>query len=81
MNRIASIPVTQRGPDGRPYTVRRISAAVKDYTCPACGQIVPTGSAHVVAWPNDSLFGPEADLAQRRHWHTHCWDRGLRPLY
>ena len=30
----------------------------------------------VVAWAEDSLFGAEAALAARRHWHTACWDRG-----
>lgn len=50
------------------YEVRMISAerAVKDYSCPACGNAVREGEAHVVVWPSH-----DSDL--RRHWHTHCW--------
>ncbi len=37
--------------------------------------------AHVVAWSDDGLFGPDAALADRRHWHTSCWQsrRHRRP--
>ncbi|WP_191412328.1 hypothetical protein [Salinibacterium sp. ZJ70] len=49
------------------------AASVKEYTCPGCGLVVPSATAHIVAWRADGLFGEEADLAARRHWHTHCW--------
>lgn len=49
------------------------AAAVKEYTCPGCGLVIPVGTAHVVTWRADGLFGEEDDLANRRHWHTHCW--------
>jgi hypothetical protein len=50
------------------YEVRRVDAdqAQKDYVCPACGNVVPTGESHVVVWPVG-----DSDL--RRHWHRHCW--------
>ena len=41
--------------------------------CPECGQDIPVGQAHVVAWSAEHLFGDEAARAERRHWHTHCW--------
>src|SRR4051794_3272749 len=49
------------------------SAAAKDYTCPGCGLAIASGTAHLVAWRADGLFGEADDLAARRHWHTHCW--------
>ena len=49
------------------------SAAVKVYTCPGCGLEIAPGSAHLVAWRADGLFGEDDDLAARRHWHSHCW--------
>ena len=37
----------------------------------------PPGTAHVVAWRTDGLFGEALD--DRRHWHTSCWQaRGRR---
>ena len=47
--------------------------AVKAYTCPGCGGVVPEGTAHVVVWRADGVLGDAADLAARRHWHSHCW--------
>lgn len=60
---------------GAEWTVQPMSAvnAVKSYTCPGCrGEIAP-GTAHVVVWRADGIFGPESDLAERRHWHSRCW--------
>jgi len=49
------------------------ASATKVYTCPGCGLEIVPGTAHLVAWRADGLFGEEDDLAARRHWHTHCW--------
>ena len=49
------------------------AASTKEYTCPGCGLVIAPGTAHTVAWRADGLFGEEADLSARRHWHTHCW--------
>ena len=49
------------------------AASVKEYSCPGCGLAITAGTAHLVAWRADGLFGEDADLADRRHWHTHCW--------
>jgi len=66
---------TRRGAE---WIVQPVSAgkAVKDYTCPGCGRLVTAGTAHVVAWRADGVLGDAADLAARRHWHTHCWRLG-----
>lgn len=40
--------------------------ANKDYLCPDCGNPIPAGVGHVVAWPLDVVD-------DRRHWHRHCW--------
>lgn len=47
--------------------------AVKVYICPGCGLEIEPGIAHLVTWRADGLMGDAADIAGRRHWHTHCW--------
>lgn len=49
------------------------ASAVKSYVCPGCGLEVPPGQSHIVAWRADGLMGDAADIAARRHWHSHCW--------
>ncbi|QTX04502.1 hypothetical protein [Agromyces archimandritae] len=51
--------------------------AVKRYRCPGCGNDVDAGVAHLVTWRADGVLGDAADLAARRHWHTHCWRIGV----
>lgn len=60
---------------GREYSVQPVSGArtEKSYTCPGCSRAIEIGVAHVVVWREDGVMGPAADLAARRHWHTHCW--------
>ena len=60
------------------WNVQSISAssAAKSYVCPGCGLEVGVGIAHIVAWRADALFGDQTALAERRHWHTHCWKIG-----
>ncbi|WP_083942224.1 hypothetical protein [Sanguibacter suarezii] len=59
--------------NGEDWTVQSIRSSDKAYRCPGCHQEIPAGTAHVVAWANDSLFGAQAALADRRHWHNRCW--------
>ena len=80
MDRLASVPRTERGPDGGDYQVRRLPGSAKEYTCPACLRPIPAGTAHVVAWPEEAPFGLPQGVEARRHWHLECWRRGLRPL-
>lgn len=60
---------------GREWTVQPVSAqqAQKEYTCPGCAGAIAPATAHVVVWRADGVLGSDADLAARRHWHTHCW--------
>lgn len=62
--------------DGRSWKVRPTtgsSSAGKSYRCPGCQQLIAASSAHLVVWPADHLFGDQAGLDDRRHWHTACW--------
>ena len=45
----------------------------KEYTCPGCHRQIPPGLAHLVVWEEDHLFGEQAGINERRHWHTRCW--------
>lgn len=60
---------------GRRYTVQPMPAknALKTYLCPGCQLEVAPGIAHLVVWREDGLMGEAHDLADRRHWHSHCW--------
>lgn len=68
------VPQREAAPDGL-WAVRTITAAnaQKTYTCPGCHRSVPPGLAHLVVWQEDALFGAEAGLRERRHWHSNCW--------
>jgi hypothetical protein len=68
---------TEHRRDGE-WNVQPVSAAaaVKEYLCPGCGLVVAPGVAHLVTWRADGVLGDTADLAARRHWHTHCWRIG-----
>jgi hypothetical protein len=49
------------------------ASATKSYVCPGCGLEIAPGVAHTVTWRADGLMGEADDLANRRHWHVHCW--------
>jgi hypothetical protein len=57
------------------WNVQPITAAqgTKTYVCPGCGLGIAPGVAHLVTWRADGVMGDAADLAARRHWHSHCW--------
>jgi hypothetical protein len=65
----------ESGPDGD-WLVRSVpgSAAVKDYRCPGCDQLIRAGTAHLVTWP----AGECGSVADRRHWHAACWQARAR---
>ena len=60
---------------GRTWTLREVRGSDKTYRCPGCGGDIPPGVPHLVAWTEEHLFGSEAGLAERRHWHPQCWRR------
>lgn len=68
---------TEAGPGGRTFNVRTVTAE-KTYTCPGCHGAIAVGVRHVVAWSDEHLFGSEAALSERRHWHTGCWQQARR---
>jgi len=49
--------------------------AVKTYVCPGCNHDIRPGTPHLVVWPHDPGPLNDSSVAQRRHWHTACWDR------
>lgn len=76
---LRSVPHSENGPGGLTYQVRQVGGGVKTYTCPGCLRAIPVGVPHVVAWPEAAPFGTPQGLDARRHWHTECWRRRLRP--
>ncbi len=62
--------------DGR-WVVRTMAGenAVKTYVCPGCNHDIGPGTPHLVVWPHDPGPLNDSSVAQRRHWHTACWDR------
>ena len=75
VTRLASGGARTAGRRGADWFVRDIPAhrAEKAYRCPVCGNEVPPGQAHVVAWNAEHFFGDEAAVRDRRHYHAHCW--------
>ncbi len=69
---------TEDAADGS-WTVQRVGGSERTFRCPGCDQEIAPGTPHVVTWAADGLFGAEAALADRRHWHSTCWTaRGRR---
>jgi hypothetical protein len=60
----------QESPDGE-WVVQRVRGSDREYRCPGCDQVVPAGTAHVVAWRTDVWLGEGVE--DRRHWHAACW--------
>ena len=62
--------------DGR-WIVRSVAgaAAVKQYRCPGCNQVILPRTPHVVVWPDVPSLLAQSGLDERRHWHTACWQR------
>lgn len=60
---------------GSIWNVQPVAAvqAVKSYLCPGCNLEIIPGLAHLVVWRADGVLGDAADIASRRHWHSHCW--------
>lgn len=60
---------------GHDWVVQPIAPerALKEYTCPGCGLVIAPGQAHIVVIQADSVRGDAAAIADRRHWHPHCW--------
>lgn len=59
--------------DGSSWQVRPVRGSDKTYRCPGCDQQILPHTSHVVIWSDDHLFGADAAVGDRRHWHTPCW--------
>lgn len=67
--------VETRGAVG--WNVRTLAGSIKEYRCPGCHQLVQPGTGHLLVWPvQKGLLSAEA-IDERRHWHSHCWQRGF----
>lgn len=75
VSRLANGGARRQSRRGREWFVREIPAhrAEKAYRCPDCQQEIPQGQAHVVAWSAEHMFGDDAAVRERRHYHAHCW--------
>jgi len=62
--------------DDGEWVVQRVRGSERTFRCPGCDQELVPGTAHVVAWRSDGLFGEALD--DRRHWHTSCWQARAR---
>ena len=78
-SRLVHVDRMQTGGDGEQYHVRHISSSEKTYTCPACLHSISPFTSHVVVWAADHFFGEQVAAQERRHWHSSCWNRRLRP--
>lgn len=77
---LTGFPVSEPGPGGAMYKVQRVGPSQNVYVCPGCLRDVGPGTSHVVAWPEEGSFGTEVGVTARRHWHSECWRRKLRPV-
>ncbi|BEH03518.1 hypothetical protein brsh051_27990 [Brooklawnia propionicigenes] len=59
------------------WVTRQIRAenATKTYSCPECGNPIPPGTPHIVAWPHTPPIGSTSGVDYRRHFHSYCWER------
>lgn len=76
---MSGVPISETGPGGEPYQVQRLSGGQKIYRCPGCDHEIAVGTSHVVAWPEEGSGLWVRGVQARRHWHTNCWNRKLRP--
>jgi len=77
LERAQRVDTVQTWSDGD-WLVRTIpgGAATKTYRCPGCSQSIPPATPHVVVWPAEpSSWVVDSPVAERRHWHTGCWNR------
>jgi hypothetical protein len=76
---LGSAPSRVTASDGE-WLVRVVTAgtATKTYRCPGCAGEIAPATAHVVAWPGGGLAGSSDGAADRRHWHSGCWQARQR---
>jgi hypothetical protein len=45
------------------------------YKCPGCNNSIGEGERSVTVIERDHIFGEQAAIDERRHWHVPCWSR------
>lgn len=80
MEALRGVPLSETGPGGDSYQVQRVGPSSKTFTCPGCLQTIGPNTEHIVAWPNEAPHGIDVGVGARRHWHSACWNRRLRPF-
>ena len=75
LSRVLSGRLHTEGKRDGDWNVQPISAAsaAKSYVCPGCTLEIAPSTAHIVAWRADLFMGDSVAVADRRHWHSHCW--------
>ena len=75
LDRATAGRTSESGADGE-WTVQRVRGSDREYRCPGCDQVLAAGTAHVVAWRTDGLFG---EAARRPPALAHVLLAGPRP--
>ncbi|MDR2508740.1 MAG: hypothetical protein LBC50_01250 [Candidatus Ancillula sp.] len=63
---------------GRRYQVRRTFDGSSVYKCPGCNHEIAQGKPSLTVIEQDHIFGDQAAIDERRHWHESCW-KAYRP--
>lgn len=60
---------------GKTYSVNKTIDGQSVYKCPNCNQSIKIGEPSYTVIEQDHLFGEQAAIDERRHWHLSCWKR------
>ncbi|MDR1033176.1 MAG: hypothetical protein LBL41_00130 [Bifidobacteriaceae bacterium] len=63
---------TKRGKD---YKVTKTLEGSSVYLCPGCNQAIDQGKPSFTVIELNHMFGEQAAIDERRHWHVTCWRR------
>lgn len=73
--RTTSVEIVTKG--GKRYQVRKTFEGSSVYKCPGCNHSIEQGKASLTVIEQDHIFGEQAAVDERRHWHESCW-KGYR---
>jgi hypothetical protein len=62
---------------GKEYLVRKTFDGASIYKCPGCNNSIAAGASSLTVIEQDHIFGEQAAIDERRHWHEGCW-KGFR---
>jgi hypothetical protein len=58
---------------GKRYQVRKTFDGSSVYKCPGCNNGITQGATSLTVIEQDHIFGEQAAIDERRHWHESCW--------